>query len=468
MWVGRYCPLVPEAHEEKPGEESMSLVVDTLKNPCLDYVQHIIFARPGSTFTAGGVTYNDFVTVRDAFLSEKLSEDGLKKGIIDAINGLLEPVRHHFQHDTEAARILNLITGWMAEPKGETTTKLRRMEAPLKSKAPHCVVFAPLASGKPTLGDALDTLRCLAAAPKSHSKVLYVRDWSAFCHNCLSGGKTRDDDLKAVAAADALLVAALRALAPELMKDVEILIQSDALLTNSSDYWISVINAGRASPLSKVRAVEEPLMSETGHVITTLMHVADVLAVCPTAGAGAILCGPEGSTALHELAAAYVHRPEAKAAGLVPPSVTTVRSVALRLKSLEIENANLDPDNELLLFDGQPDVQRKMKKAFCEPANLAHCPPVSVVCEAVLPYGATRMLSIKRSADNGGDLEYTSAEQLQKAFGSGELHPGDLKPAARDAVNEVLQRVRDAIAADAELKKAEKEVDKVLKRKAKK
>ena len=109
-----------------------------------------------------------------------------------------------------------------------------------------------------------------------------------------------------------------------------------------------------------------------------------------------------------------------------------------------------------------------MKKAFCEPANLSHCPPLTVAVEAVLPYGAERALKIKRPAENGGDVAYGDAAALRASFGAGELHPGDLKPAARDAVNEVLQRVRAAIAADAELKKAEKEVDKVAKRNAKK
>jgi tyrosyl-tRNA synthetase len=121
----------------------------------------------------------------------------------------------------------------------------------------------------------------------------------------------------------------------------------------------------------------------------------------------------------------------------------------------------------LLLLDGPADVQRKMKKAFCEPANLTHCPPLTVAIEAVLPYGAARALRISRPAENGGDLDYTDAATLRSAFVSGELHPGDLKPAARDAVNEVLQRVRAAISADDALKKAEKEVEKAAKRKKK-
>ena len=460
-----YCPLTPEEHEEKPGEESMSLVVDKLKNPCLDYVQHIIFCAPGSSFTAGGKTYTDFPSVREAFLSQKLSTDDLKAGIIAAVNKLLEPVRSHFQNDKEASRILKLITGWMAEPKAATASKLRRLVAPLSGSGPHFVVFAPLASAKPSLASALDTLRCLRRAPATHAKVLWLRDWSAFCHNCLGGGKTREDDLKAVAAADTLFVAGLRALAPELMAGVQVITQSEALLTNSSDYWISVINAGRAFPLSAVRSVDEG-MSEAGHVITTLMHVADVLAVSAT-GTATCLCGTEETMALHKLAASYVSRPEAAAAGLTPPECVEARGVSLRLKSLADENAAMDPDNELLLLDGAPDVQRKMKKAFCEPQNLEHCPPIAVVEEAVLPYGATRKLQIKRPPDNGGDVEFVNGAAIRESFAAGGLHPGDLKPAARDAVNEVLQVVRAAISADPELKKAEKEVDKAAKRKKK-
>ena len=251
------------------------------------------------------------------------------------------------------------------------------------------------------------------------------------------------------------------------MSGVQIVTQSAALLTNSSEYWISVINAGRAFSLSQVRATE-PDMTETGHVITSLMHVADVLAVCKANGPSTCLSGTDSQTGLHELAATYVKRPEAAAVGLKPPSVVSVPVVSLQLKTLADEHAAQDPDNELLLLDGAPDVQRKMKKAFCEPQNLEHCPPLTVSVEAVLPYGKGKKLTIKRPADNGGDVEFTDAEALRKSFASGELHPGDLKPAARDALVEILTRVRDAIGKDEALKKAEKEVEKVAKRLMKK
>ena len=465
-----YCPRTPpETEAPKSEEESMHLTEDKLKNPCLDYVRHIIFCMPGATFSAGGVTYREFAPVHDDFVAGKLSEADLKAGLIAAVNQLLEPVRRHFQVDAEAKRILELITGWMAEPKSDRSSRLRRMEAPCCGAGkPVAVVFAPLASARPTLGVALDTLRCLAAAPAGHARVLWLRDWSAFSLSCLGGGKTRDDDLKAIAAANALFVGALRAIAPALMGEVQVLVQSEAILGSSSDYWISVINAGRAFQLSQVRAIDEAC-AETGQVISSLMHVADVLAVSVTSAAGGpptSICAPSSQLALHELACSYLRRPEVAEAGLAPPAVVEVPAVSLRLKAADPGAAEpADPDAELLLFDGQPDVQRKMKKAFCEPGNVQCCPPLAIVNAAVLPYGADAgRFVVPRKPDNGGDLVATAPGELEAAFAAGDLHPGDLKPATRDAVDALLQRVRARVQEDAELGKADKEVQKVIKR----
>jgi hypothetical protein len=52
------------------GEDSLHLIADTLKNPCLDYIEHIIFSPPGATFSVGDTVYTDFATVRTAFWKE--------------------------------------------------------------------------------------------------------------------------------------------------------------------------------------------------------------------------------------------------------------------------------------------------------------------------------------------------------------------------------------------------------------
>ncbi len=49
--------------------------------------------------------------------------------------------------------------------------------------------------------------------------------------------------------------------------------------------------------------------------------------------------------------------------------------------------------------------------------------------------------------------EYTSYEEVVEDYGSGALHPGDLKPALAKALNAILQPVRDHFAADERAKK---------------
>jgi tyrosyl-tRNA synthetase len=146
-----------------------------------------------------------------------------------------------------------------------------------------------------------------------------------------------------------------------------------------------------------------------------------------------------------------------------------VPAVSLRLKAGAADAGGYyDVDGELLLFDAQPDVQRKMKKAFCEPGNVAQNPVLSIVEEVVLPFSGERRLVVQRKEENGGDLTFEGSAQLRAAFASGDLHPGDFKPSVRDAVDAVLERVRAAVKADPELGKAQKEVEKVAKRGAKK
>ena len=123
-----YCPTQEGEVEERPEEERMQLTEDRLKNPCLDYVQHVLFSSPTASFTAAGKTYSSFGAVRDAFLQGALSEADLKAGLVTAVNALLQPVRAHFATDPEAKRILGLITQWMAEPKGNRNERHERQQ----------------------------------------------------------------------------------------------------------------------------------------------------------------------------------------------------------------------------------------------------------------------------------------------------------------------------------------------------
>ena len=224
---------------------------------------------------------------------------------------------------------------------------------------------------------------------------------------------------------------------------------------------------GRAFQLSRVRAVDES-NPEAGQVLAAVMHVADVLAVGASAAGGAAtsVAHPPEQAALHALALEYLSTDEAVAeAKLQPPVLVPVAQASLNLKALDAPADVAVGDSELLLLETQPDVVKKIKKAFCEPGNVAHCPPIALATEVVLAYGdgaAPRQLVVP--SKGAEPQSFGSGAQLQAAFAAGTLHPGDLKPAVRDAVEAVLQRVRAHVLADKELAAAEKEMQKVHKR----
>jgi tyrosyl-tRNA synthetase len=49
---------------------------------------------------------------------------------------------------------------------------------------------------------------------------------------------------------------------------------------------------------------------------------------------------------------------------------------------------------------------------------------------------------ITRSPENGGDVEFSTYDELEAAFARSELHPGDLKDAVAVRINELLDPIR--------------------------
>jgi tyrosyl-tRNA synthetase len=67
-------------------------------------------------------------------------------------------------------------------------------------------------------------------------------------------------------------------------------------------------------------------------------------------------------------------------------------------------------------------------------------------------------LTVERSAENGGNAEYSGRERLEADFASGALHPGDLKAAVSNVMVQVLTAVSSAFKSDPVAAKAAKEL----------
>lgn len=344
--MNAYCPTEegqPGKEKEEvqdAGKESMHLVEDNIKNPCLDYIQHIIFSPPGATFTAGGTTYTDFAEVRNKFLGGELSETDLKQGLISALNALLEPVRNHFTNDERAKNLLSLVQQYKKEklPKDSQVRHLNLVELGKVSSGSH-LVFAPLPNAAPTLQEAMDTLNLLKMSNGLPS-ILFLSDWSAkVCNAC-------DADIKSIKAYYTIMLTAMKSLDPQLMEKIQVLWQSDAILTDPSNYWISVINVGRHFSLNDVMGPDMKDSEGAGIVISRLMRVADIAGVEPAT----LAFVKDGKSATVEASMVATFFPQ-KLPGLTAPKVSMEAAPSLLLQQRDSEAHKTENDEYYLLDD---------------------------------------------------------------------------------------------------------------------
>jgi len=446
-----YCPVKPEAAAAKSAEdEEMQLVKDDLMNPCLDYVQHILFSREGYIFKANGKDYKTHGDVRAAFIAGEISEKTLKDQLIVEVNALLEPVRKHFRENEVAKELLSKITQWKKEnlvaPPGLTRLSL----APVLS-GDAFVVFAPMPSESLQLEAVLGVIRRLQQAPAGSQRVLWLEDWSARAVGCVGGSAA------CIRAYYELLIFGVRKLASELLQSVRICWQGEMILSGPSDYWISVINAGRVTSLESIRQAlpHGEKFESASRVFASLMHIGDVMAF---AGAPRVtLCCDKYHENLHGLALQMY-----KSHNLALPEVKLVEDPKLRLLP---DGEGLEAEVNVMLTDKEIDLNKKVKKSFCMPQNISFCPPVTWVSE-LLKFQPEFV--IKRKPDNGGDKTYTDVQTLQAEFESGALHPGDLKPAFGRALNALLEPLRNDLKEQDALKKAVKDLEAFVKAQSKK
>jgi tyrosyl-tRNA synthetase len=356
--MNAYCPSKEEVQETKAegkeddaGKESMHLVEENIKNPCLDYIQNIIFSPPGAAFTAGGTTYSDFATVRSKFLTGEISEEELKRGLVSSLNTLLEPVRNHFANDENAKNLLALVQQYKKEtmPKDSKVRRLNLVELGKVPAGSH-LVFAPLPNATPTLQEAMDILTALRQS-NGRPRVLFFSDWSArVCNAC-------EADQKGIAAYYTVLTTALKALDSTMLETVQIITQSEAILADPSNYWISVINVGRHFMLKDVMGPEMKDSDGVGFVIARLMKMADVAGIEPDSLA---LQGKDGQVESPMVEGFFSE----KLPGVTKPRVSISKGPSLLLQQRESESHKTDNDEYFLLDDPKVSVRPKTKVRY--------------------------------------------------------------------------------------------------------
>ncbi|XP_070567902.1 tyrosine--tRNA ligase, cytoplasmic-like [Ptychodera flava] len=102
-----------------------------------------------------------------------------------------------------------------------------------------------------------------------------------------------------------------------------------------------------------------------------------------------------------------------------------------------------EEDSKIDLLDNQRAVRKKLKKAFCEPGNIADNGVLAFAKHVVFPlFKQDEKFVVPRWKKFGGPIEYADFDSLEQAFAKEELHPGDLKNAVDSYLSKLLDPVR--------------------------
>ncbi|KAJ3299271.1 hypothetical protein HK104_009487 [Borealophlyctis nickersoniae] len=116
-----------------------------------------------------------------------------------------------------------------------------------------------------------------------------------------------------------------------------------------------------------------------------------------------------------------------------------------------------EPESKIDLLDSTKAVAEKLKGAFCEEGNVENNPILAFLKAVIFPLNSLKNANyefvIRRPEKYGGNIIFKNYTDLEEAFGSKKLHPADLKSGAIDAVNALLEPIRQIFKNDKELQK---------------
>lgn len=100
-----------------------------------------------------------------------------------------------------------------------------------------------------------------------------------------------------------------------------------------------------------------------------------------------------------------------------------------------------EEDSKIEFLDSPADLKKKLKRAYCEPGNIAENGVLAFVKQVLFPLN-DNAFKISRKAEFGGDKVYTEYQELEDDFRDQQLHPGDLKIAVEAYLNQLLEPIR--------------------------
>eukprot|EP00771_Trimastix_marina_P003835 gnl/Trimastix_PCT/542.p1 GENE.gnl/Trimastix_PCT/542~~gnl/Trimastix_PCT/542.p1 ORF type:complete len:507 (+),score=147.25 gnl/Trimastix_PCT/542:36-1523(+) len=141
-------------------------------------------------------------------------------------------------------------------------------------------------------------------------------------------------------------------------------------------------------------------------------------------------------------------------------------SMLAGLKQGQAKMSKSDPNSAIFVDDTEADVRSKINKAYCPPPPVVQDSPLfDWLKNLVLP--VQHEFVVPRKPEDGGDIVYTSYEEVEADWIAEQLHPNDLKAGMALAVNRLIQPIRDHFISTPELRQLHQRVKQIAKENAK-
>ena len=228
------------------------------------------------------------------------------------------------------------------------------------------------------------------------------------------------------------------------LSNVEFIYASD--LVKEPPYWQLVLKIAINSSLNRVKRCTQIMgRSESeqlaaSQILYPLMQAADIFYL-PTDICQLGLDQRKVNMLAREVAK-KINKPKPIAIhhhmlmGLYKPPSTNLKGVD---RTIEIKMSKSDPDSAIFMLDSPNDVKRKINKAYCPPKQIIEN-PILEYCKYII-FELIDVFKVKRPEKYGGNIEYSSYEELEKDYQKGKFNPPDLKPAVIKYLNQFLAPV---------------------------
>ena len=287
----------------------------------------------------------------------------------------------------------------------------------------RCYVgFEP--SGKAHIGWKVISLQLKRMLEAKANVLIFLADWHAWVNDKFGG---RMDDIQKTAVYMEETFRALLDYPEEGEGPGQLRFVWASALMDSGDYWARVLRCSKGATLPMVRKTFTIMgrdEASSDHDLSKFYYPAMQAADIFELGIDVALGGMDQRKAhmfMRDMASKWNWQ---KATCLHTPILSSLKASGVRMDSFDHKMSKSDPNGALLLHDTLEMVQKKMKKAYLDPAD-DHSPVYELAEHVVLPeFGS---ITVTPNPKFGEPSTWNNLEQFKQAIKDGTLHPFDAK-----------------------------------------